>query len=52
MSVQVLGGGIFGAATQWATQETATISADQKAHDILTALTAGLVGIIPAALAA
>jgi AcrR family transcriptional regulator len=48
--VQVLVGGIFGAAAQWASLETATLTADQKACDILTVLTAGLETLAPGAL--
>ncbi len=48
--VQVVVGGIFGAATQWSSQETTTISADQKAADILQVLADGLGGLIPGAL--
>jgi len=48
--VQVIVGGIFGAATQWSSQETTTISADQKAADILQVLADGLGGLIPGAL--
>ncbi len=48
--VQVLVGGIFGAATQWSSQEATTISADQKAAAILQVLAVGISGLVPEAL--